>query len=237
MGSTRLPGKVLLDVAGEPLLARVVERARRATALDAVVVATTTDGSDDAIATLCAERGYPVFRGHPSDVLDRYYQAATRWRAEVVVRITADCPLIDPMLIDLTFEAFTREGVDFAANRLPPPWGRTYPKGLDVEVCSFEALVRAWTEATERYEREHVMPYLYAREDRFRIYILQHTPDLGHVRIAVDEPADLELVRAVYRHFEGRIDFAWEAVVDFLEARPELGALNAAVVQKSVWQE
>lgn len=121
MGSSRLPGKVLLDIAGQPMLAWVVERTRQAKTVDEVVVATTTDPADDAVAALCQRRGYAYFRGSLYDVLDRYYQTAKTYCAEAIVRITADCPLIDPNLIDRTIQEFLRAGVDFAANRLPPP--------------------------------------------------------------------------------------------------------------------
>ena len=167
MGATRLPGKVLHDIAGQPMLVRVVERTRRASLLDGFVVATTTEIQDDALYELCRERGYPCYRGEQQDVLDRYYQAARQTGADVIVRITADCPVIDPLLINETVQLVTghyslvTDHFDFAANRLPPPWGRTYPIGLDVEACTFAALERAWQEATEPYQREHVMPYLY----------------------------------------------------------------------------
>jgi len=172
MGATRLPGKVLCDIAGQPMLVRVVERTRRASLLDGFIVATTTEVQDDALYELCRERGYPCFRGDQQDVLDRYYQSARQTGAEVVVRITADCPVIDPDLIDETTKLVTgrsslithhalrithHASLDFAANRLPPPWGRTYPIGLDVEVCTFAALERAWKEATKPYQREHWM--------------------------------------------------------------------------------
>jgi len=170
-------------------------------------------------------------------VLDRYYGAAVQHHAGTIVRITADCPLIDPGLIDLTVAEFPRRDVDFAANRLPPPWHRTYPKGLDVEVCSFDALSNAWENASERHQREHVMPYLYEVEGRFRVYILQHSPDYGGLRFAVDEAADLEVVRAVFRHFGDRNDFGWREVVEFLQNNPQLAAANAHVTQKALREE
>ena len=191
MTSSRLPGKVLLDLHGEPMLGRVVERARRARliAQDAfgVVVATTTDPSDDPIEQFCAGRGYFCTRGSLHDVLDRYYQSVLavdaargddRYRGDdlyrsslptlhsslptdIIVRITADCPLVDPALIDLMVQVFCDTGADFAADRLPPPWGRSIPIGLDIEVVSRVALERAWREADQPFQREHVMPYFY----------------------------------------------------------------------------
>jgi spore coat polysaccharide biosynthesis protein SpsF len=166
MGSTRLPGKVLLDIAGKPMLVRVAERARRARLLDNVVIATSSHPADDPISALCEQYGFLYYRGSMHDVLDRYHAAAHAFDARVLIRLTADCPLIDPQIIDQTVQAFlgnysTGITFDFACTRLPPPWHRTFPIGLDVEVCHLSALDRAWKESTEPYHREHVMPYFY----------------------------------------------------------------------------
>ncbi len=249
MGATRLPGKVLLDIGGQPMLVRVVERARRAGKLDAAIVATTSKDQDNPVDELCRERGYFCFRGSQTDVLDRYYQAAKASRAEVIVRITADCPAIDPQLIDLTVEAFQESGADFAANRLPPPWSRTYPIGLDVEVVTFGALERAWQEARQPFQREHVLPYIYegipvdalrgsknalaASPRGFRVLLVNHDPDYGTLRWTVDTPEDLELVRQVYARFGNRDDFSWTDLLALFEREPGLARINASVRQKS----
>ena len=234
MSSSRLPGKVLKDIHGLPMLAWVVNRSRLAHSLDEVVVATTVDPSDDPIQTFCETMGFPVFRGDPFDVLDRYYQAALQFKADVVVRLTADCPLIDPALIDDTVAAFFKTEADFAANRLPPPWKRTFPIGLDIEVCTFEALQRAWKEADQPYQREHVMPYLYEEEGRFRVHVVNHDPDYGHYRWTVDTPEDLVLIRQIIEHLDGRMDFSWEDVLMLEETSPELFVVNASVKHKTV---
>ncbi len=164
MGSSRLPGKVLLEIEGQPMLAHVVERVKRAKSLEGVIVATTTDDSDDPIAEMCQSQGYPFYRGSHHDVLDRYYQAAVSAgepQPDIIVRLTGDCPLLEPDLIDRAVEAVATGVFDFACTRLPPPWQRTFPIGLDVEVCTFNALERAWNQAEQAYQREHVMPYLY----------------------------------------------------------------------------
>ncbi|HSJ78283.1 MAG TPA: glycosyltransferase family protein, partial [Erythrobacter sp.] len=179
MGSSRLPGKVLLDIAGQPMLARVVERARRAKTVGEVLVATTIDPSDDPIVAFCQERGIAYHRGSVFDVLDRFYGAARQAGAELIVRITADCPVIDPAVIDLVVEAFHEQSADFACNRLPPPAQRTWPIGLDTEVCAFRGLERAWKEASLPYEREHVMPYFYDQPGRFKVVVVEHEPDYG----------------------------------------------------------
>lgn len=233
MGSSRLPGKVMKDIGGKPVLQHVIERTRLAKAVNAVAVATTSDPGDDAIVTFCETLAVPVFRGSVQDVLDRYYRAALKFRADIVARITADCPLIDGGLIDQTVNEFEQHGVDFAANRLPPPFKRTFPIGLDVEVASFKALERAWKEATEKYEREHVMPYLYEKEGRFKVFVLNNAVDYGSLRWTLDTAEDLELVRVVFARFAPRTDFAWKEVLALFQREPELAAINSGVVHKT----
>ena len=162
--------------------------------------------------------------------------AITRPRAarrDVIVRITADCPLIDPEVVDAVVAAFLRTGADFAANRLPPPWPRTWPIGLDTEVCGMVGLERAWREAVEKHEREHVMPYFYDREGRFKVHILEHDPDYGRQRWTIDTPEDLELLRVVVQRLGGRIDVSWKDVLALIEREPELAQINAQVKHKS----
>jgi spore coat polysaccharide biosynthesis protein SpsF len=234
MSSSRLPGKVLLDIVGQPMLARVVRRARRARSISQAIVATTDDPADDAIVDFCKRRGFPFFRGSQFDVLDRYYQAARLYQAQTVVRLTADCPLIDPGEIDHVVAEFQKASVDFAANRLPPPWKRTYPIGLDIEVCSFSALERAWREAHEPFEREHVMPYFYDEPGRFKTLVLDHEPDYGSIRWTVDTPEDLQVVRWLYELFEGRDDFTWLEALDIYFNNPNLKEINQTIVAKKV---
>lgn len=232
MGSSRLPGKVLKDVHGKPLLMWEIVRARRAQSLGQVIVATTVDPEDDPIAEVCRLQGVPFYRGDTLDVLDRYYQAAQLFKAEVVVRLTGDCPLIDPREIDRTVRAFFAADVDFAANRLPPPWKRTSPIGMDTEVVTITALARAWREAEARYEREHVMPYLYEQQGRFNVLLVDHTPDLGEYRLTVDTSEDLALIREIFAHFDGTDEFSLTEIMALLKERPELLAINAQVVHR-----
>ena len=233
MGSSRLPGKVLREIEGQPMLYRVVVRARHAQTLGRVVVATTTEVGDDPVEAYCQRQGFPVFRGDPYDVLDRYYQAARTFQAETVVRLTADCPLLDPAEIDRTVRAFQTAQVDFAANRLPPPWRRTTPIGMDTEVVMMAALTRAWQEAEAKYAREHVMPYLYEDPGRFKTLLVDHEPDWGELRLTVDTAEDLELIRKITAHFGGGNDFGMDEVVAYLQHHPELGAINAGIHHKS----
>ncbi|MDQ3007024.1 MAG: hypothetical protein M3R47_16785, partial [Chloroflexota bacterium] len=204
----------------------------------------------------CEFSGITFTRGSQFDVLDRYYQTVRHTKADVIVRITADCPVIDPALIDDVVRTVTsgRSSVDsvqfdFACNRLPPPFQRTYPIGLDVEVCTFAALERAWKEAKEPQHREHVMPYLYEgvrliTENRslqtgtsprgFRIALLNHTTDFGDYRWTVDTPEDLEFMRQVYSRFDGRDDFTWKDVLGLVHNEPRLMEINARVKHKTL---
>ncbi len=237
MSSSRLPAKVLQDIAGKPMLLRVVERARQASTVDGVVVATTSDLSDDAVAALCTQHGLPFYRGSLHDVLDRYYEAARQFGAEVIVRVTGDFPLIDPGVIDTVVNAFLAgdsagRPYDFAANRLPPPWKRTYPIGLDTEVCTFQALERAWKEASLPHEREHVMPYLYEEEGRFRVLVLDYPQDYGSYRWTVDTPEDLELVRQIYARLPDPDHFTFLDVIELFEREPDLAKVNQQVKAK-----
>ncbi|MDD1665167.1 MAG: glycosyltransferase family protein, partial [Methanomicrobiales archaeon] len=176
-GSTRLPGKVLMDIAGEPMLARVMERAGRAKTLDEILVATTTESADDGIVSLCEEREWECFRGSEADVLDRYYQAAHAYHADHIVRITSDCPLIDPGVVDRVVSEFLERqpGVDYACNFLPR---RTYPRGLDTEVMTFHALERSWREDGNPAHREHVTQYILRHPDLFQTHGVVHETDL-----------------------------------------------------------
>jgi spore coat polysaccharide biosynthesis protein SpsF len=232
IGSTRLPGKVLHDLAGEPLLARCVERASRARTLNGVVVATTVQEADRAIVDLCATRGWPPFRGSEEDVLDRYYQAAVTYQAEVVVRITSDCPLIEPQVIDWVVDEFLvrQPAVDYAANTLPP---RTFPRGLDVEVLRLDVLERVWREDHNPATREHVTPYIYRHPERFCLHRVANEVDDSAMRWTVDTPEDMELVRRIYDHF-GHDRFTWREVLALLERQPAWLEINRHVQQKAV---
>jgi spore coat polysaccharide biosynthesis protein SpsF len=232
MGSTRLPGKVLAPLAGEPMLRRVMTRVSRARCVDEALVATTVQPEDDELASLCADWNLPVWRGSEEDVLDRYHGAADLTAADAVVRITADCPFIDPDVIDRVVDAYTkvRPQVDYASNVNPR---RTYPRGLDVEVISRDALERAWREDDDLASREHVTPYIWRQPERFRLYNVLGGCDMSRYRWTVDVPEDLLLAQVVYDHF-GHHRFAWTDVLALQRERPELRRLNAHVVQKSV---
>jgi glutamate-1-semialdehyde aminotransferase/spore coat polysaccharide biosynthesis protein SpsF (cytidylyltransferase family)/predicted dehydrogenase len=226
MGSSRLPGKSLAEINGHPMLWHVVERVKRARLVDRVVVATSMESGDDAIEKMCEENGVACYRGSERDVLDRFYGAARAEKASQVVRITADCPLIDPEVIDRVVSRFQRGDLDYASNAMV----RSYPDGLDTEIFSFLALERAWHEATKSSEREHVTPYL--RSDKFRTANVENNSTYlyQHYRWTVDEPEDLEFIRAVYHGFRGKESFGMKDVLDLIEKTPGLEKMNSEIV-------
>ena len=230
MGSSRLPRKVLKDLGGATVLDRVLNRLGRSWLIQESVVATTIEPADDAIVEHCERTGRKVFRGSEQDVLDRYYQAAKYVNADVVVRITSDCPVIDPEVTDATVHAFLDRHADYASNVLV----RTYPRGLDTEVMTVQALERAWRESTKPYQREHVTPYIYENPQEFKLHGIENDTDCSRHRWTVDTPEDLQLLRAIYERFGGRDDFGWREVLKLVESDPSLAEINRNIVQKAV---
>lgn len=230
MGSTRLPGKVLEDLAGQSMLARVVNRVQRAANVDRVVVATSTSPADNPIVAESARLGVASYRGNEQDVLDRYYRTATHFGALVVVRITSDCPLIEPLIVDQVVAAFLAARPDYASNTLQ----RTYPRGLDTEAVSMAALARAWAEAAEPYQRIHVTPYFYQNPELFTLLSVRQVRDDSQQRWTVDTAEDLAFVRQIYERLGGGDEFHWQDVLDLLNREPRLMALNHDVRQKGL---
>jgi spore coat polysaccharide biosynthesis protein SpsF len=227
LSSSRLPGKVLLPLAGAPLLSRMVERVRAARTPFSLVVATTVEPGDEPVAELCRAEGIDCFRGHPTDLLDRHYRAALAAGAEVVVKIPSDCPLIDPAAIDRVLGHW-RPGLDYLGNLRPGTW----PDGNDVEVLSLAALETAWREATRSHEREHTTPFLWDRPERFRCanVVWETGGDLSRShRFTIDWPEDYGFLSAVYDALwtPAHPVFGLEEILALLSRRPELLALNA----------
>ena len=231
LGSTRLPRKVLRDLGGQPVLAWVVARLRRATSLDDLVIATTVLPEDDELVHWCDERGVNVVRGHPEDLLDRYLLAGRQYQADVLVRVTSDCPLIDPAVVDAVVGQFRRlPGIDYCSNTLEP---RTYPRGLDAEVFALDALERASREDLDPGSREHVTPHLKDADgySRARVDLVD---DLSGVRWTVDTVEDLSALRLLVAHFDDNDSVSWVDALDAWNAHPEWGRINAHIQQKPV---
>jgi len=230
MSSTRLPHKVLKELCGESVLARVVRRVQRCRTLDDVWVATSLNGADDAVVAEAERLGITVFRGNENDVLDRYYQAARESRADVIVRITSDCPLLDPEVSDEVVRAFMEQKPDYASNALV----RSYPRGLDTEVIASFALERAWQEAGALHQRAHVTPYLYENPDQFKLLPVTYQENHSAHRWTLDTEADLVFIRAVYQALRKREGFTWRDVLELVQERPELEEINRRVRQKAL---
>ncbi len=221
-GSSRLPGKVLADLAGRPMLAFLVERLKRCSAVDRVILATTDSPEDDALASLGEKLGLIVCRGSQNDVLSRYALAAEQTDARVLVRITGDCPFVDPIFLGEMIDNFCSQDIDYFSNCVFP----TYPDGLDIEVFTRRSLLLAQAECTDPSQREHVTPWIRSC-GRFRLGHKQHHVDLSSMRWTVDEPEDLQVIRGVVDHFGGSSDFSWEQVLELAHQQPHLFAANA----------
>lgn len=229
MGSTRLPGKVLKELGGATMLERVLNRVRRVALADGVLVATTSQPADDVVVSECRRLAVDVFRGSEYDVLDRYCNAAQQARADAVLRVTADCPFIDPVLLDELLRSFLAHRPDYASNCL----ARTYPRGLDAEVITHAALSRAWREAILSYQRAHVTPYIYENPSKFQLLSVTGEEDCSKFRWTVDTAEDLELARTLYLLLGNRDDFGWREVLQLVEAEPRLQRINQHVRQKA----
>jgi spore coat polysaccharide biosynthesis protein SpsF (cytidylyltransferase family) len=227
-GARRLPNKVLLKLAGKSVLEHVVDRVSAAKTVGEVIVATTTEPRDRKIVELAKKKGFRVFRGSESDVLDRYYQAAQLLKAEHVTRITADCPVIDPVIIDRVVKEYFKSGADYCSNSLTS----TFPDGQDVEVFSFEALAKAWQNAKLTSEREHVTPYIRNKKNRFKIASVESPVDLSGKRWTLDEEKDYEFLKGLFKAlYRRKPRFGMTEILEYLDGHPELEQVNRAIVR------
>jgi spore coat polysaccharide biosynthesis protein SpsF len=229
-GSTRLPNKVLMPLAGRPLLERMIERVRLAETATEIIVATTVEPSDDPIRSLCSRLDVNCYSGHPSDLLDRHYQAALHQRADLAVKIPSDCPLIDPKVIDRVLGHYiaNTDEFDFVSNLHPATW----PDGQDVEAMTMAALETAWREAMRPMEREHTTPFIWENPERFSIGNVEWESGLNYSmthRWTIDYQEDYEFLAAVYDNLYSASDpgFGVEQVLDFLDARPDVAEINS----------
>ena len=226
MGSTRLPGKVLMDITGKPMLWHVINRIKSCKSIDQIVVATTTKEEDKAVIELTKECGVETFAGSEDDVLDRYYQAAKKFGADVIVRITSDCPVIDPQIVDEVIKEYAEEGYDVCG------LSGEFPDGLDVSVFSFKTLEDTWRNAKLPSEREHVGPYMGKHPEKFKQGKYVKFDNLSHHRWSVDEERDLRFIREIYsRLYKPEAIFLTADILNLLEGEPDLLMINANIIR------
>ncbi len=235
MGSTRLPGKIFKNISGKPLLQHVVDRLTFSRLIDQIIIATTTLPEDNAVEDFCIKNGIAFHRGSSNDVLSRYYDSAKKFGADIVIRITSDCPLIDPKIIDLMLKNFlysNRSGrLDYFSNVTE----RTFPRGLDVEIFSFAALEKAYNGANKNFEREHVTPFIYQHPEKFVISNYTSKKDYSFHRWTVDTEKDLKLIDEIYTAlYKPNSIFYFEDVLKLFDGRPELFLINQNIKQKSL---
>lgn len=226
--SSRLPGKVLKPILGKPMLLHQIERILRARVPERLVLATSTNPEDESVADIGRMAGIDVYRGSLDDVLDRFYRAAEPFSPSHVVRLTGDCPLADPDVIDAVARFAVDGAYDYASNTIRP----TFPDGLDVEVATLEALEKAWREATMKSDREHVMPFLHRQPDRFKLGNYENGEDLSTLRWTVDEPADFILASAIYGAlYPNNPEFKTADILSFVRSNPQVNQYNQNIAR------
>lgn len=234
MGSTRLPGKVMLDLCGKTVLEHVIQRVKRVKNIDEIVIATTTDKKDDVIIEEALKCGAKVFRGSEEDVLSRYYYSAKENEADIIIRITSDCPLIDPEVANDVIDFYFRnmDKFDYVSNTLE----RTFPRGLDTEVFSFKVLEKAFNEATLQRDREHVTPYIWDNPNMFSLGCYKNDVDYSKYRWTLDTEEDFELIRRIYKELfcMKNNDFSMEDILKVYENNKELIEINKDIKQKKI---
>jgi len=228
MGSTRLPGKILFPLAGIPVIIHVIQRIKKCKNIDEIIVATTLQKDDLATIKVCSQFGIRVFAGSTEDVLDRYYQAALKFKAMHIVRITGDCPLIDPFIVDKVIRYNISHQSDYSSNTMPP----TYPDGLDVEIFSFKTLKRAWKNARLPSEREHVTPYIKKHKELFKLSNIQNRIDYSHFRWTLDNHEDYIFLQKFFSLFPVHtVPLAMRDIICTLENHPEFTNINAHIIR------
>ena len=226
--STRLPGKVLMDILGESMILHQLRRLKTSIFLDDIIVATSNEKSDDNLAMVCAAAGYRVYRGSLNDVLDRFVQAIKNDSCDHVVRLTADCPLTDPNVIDEIVKQHLQGKNDYTCNTLPP----TFPDGLDAEIFTISALLNAWENAILPSHREHVTPYIYNHPEIFTLDNYANNQDLSQMRWTVDEAEDFHFVTEVYKNlYSSKANFTMDDILTLLDDRPDIVAINTFITR------
>ena len=235
MDSSRLPGKSLLKIGNWAIIELVMERIKQSSEIDDVVLATSINPKDDVLADYIQNKGFKVFRGSEEDVLSRFYNSVKNFKPDAVLRVTGDCPLISPKLIDMSVKKFNEMNVDYFSLAIGETKERAFPRGFDVEIASFAALTEAMNEAEEKYEREHVMPFLYTNEDRYTTYYLEPPQEHSRpgYRLCVDTQEDYETILKIYTNFQEKlINTDFVEIISFLDDNPEVAKSNQTAKQK-----
>jgi spore coat polysaccharide biosynthesis protein SpsF len=234
MGSTRLPGKVMKELQGKSVLYHVIQRVKQSKLIDEIIIATTNHKRDEVIVDEAKANDVNFFRGSEEDVLSRYYYSAVEFGLDAIVRITSDCPLVDPFVIDEVVNFYLNNNYVLVTNGGVGENDRTYPRGLDTAIFSFDVLKDAHENATQKYQREHVTPYIYENFPD-EIYRYKNERDLSEYRLTLDTPEDYELIKKIYEKlYEGKHDFYLDDIIDFLEKNPGLKTINENIKQKKV---
>ena len=226
MGSTRLPGKVLKQINGKPLIEILLHRLSLTKRIDKIILATSNNSMNNGLVEIAKRLGYEVYLGSEDDVLDRYYKAAKKYEPKSIVRITGDCPLIDPQLVDNLIGFYHEKKMDYVGNGDPP----TFPDGLDIEVFSYKALETAYKQAKDKFEREHVTPFI-RNNKKLKRANFEYTEDLSSERWTVDESEDLQVINEIINHFSPRLDFTWQDVYALKKSNPELFKANKYITR------
>jgi len=235
MGSSRLPKKVLMKMGNHIILKYMIDRVTKSKLIEKIVVATSVNELDDEIEKFCISNNINCFRGSENDVLDRYYMAAKKYKSTTIVRLTADCPLIDPEIIDKTIKLFNTKKVDYASNTVPPDI-KKYPDGSDVEVFNFNNLELAWKNVKDLKDREHVTFYFWKYDNNFSLALLKNIYDWGNYRITVDYVEDFQLVTHIIEFLDkNNLDGSLKEVIDFLDANPQIKKINSQYTWGMNW--
>ena len=232
LGSSRLPGKVLKKLGNKTVIEHVVNRTKRIENLDKVIVATTESKLDDELVKYLKEKEITFFRGSEEDVLQRYYYAALEYNAETIIRITSDCPLIDPDVSSKMLKIYLESDYDMVSNASSDSKNRTFPRGLDTEIFSFELLKRAYKNADKKYQREHVTPYLYENEKN--IFFYKNKVDYSNYRWTLDTPEDYSMLKDIFENFNDENEIRFKNIINFLENNPSVKLKNSKIIQKKL---
>tara|TARA_B100000886_G_C20422202_1_gene492155 strand:- start:1153 stop:1860 length:708 start_codon:yes stop_codon:yes gene_type:complete len=221
MGSTRLPGKVMKEIMGVPSIKYLLDRLSRSTKLNEIIVATSSEKANRPLIEYLEEIGYKVFVGSEDNVLERYYLASANYKNHNIIRITGDCPLVDPLLLDKMIDHYVANDADYLSNI----WPRSFPKGLDIEIFSYHSLNRAYHETSDKYDLEHVTPYI-RESGKFNVANYLNKNDYSNQRWTVDWPEDFELIKEIFEYFTPEIFFSWEEIISLYQDKPEIFKIN-----------